>query len=135
MHNIYFDGSCLNNGQPGAKAGWGFLVKNNIGDIVYEAQGSVPGRQTNNRGEIMGLLMSIKWLRTSGVDAKLYGDSKYVVDCFNGLSQRRANKDLWKEVIEAVDGVKSQIVSLEYIPREDNSEADELAKIGANSIL
>lgn len=136
MHKIYFDGSCLDNGNPGARAGWGMVVKDNKDETVFQTQGPVPGKQTNNRGEIMGMYMSLEWLaKNKDIKACIYGDSEYVVNCINGHSMRRANKDLWSRVEEVIEKAEDQVVSVEHIYRDKNKEADKLAKVGANALI
>ena len=131
---IYTDGSCLNNGQPEASAGWAIVVN---GDIQDTASGKLPGeKQTNNRAELYALLEALRWVQNHpGVKASIYSDSKIAIDGMLGNSQRKANRDIWEQIEELCPKVAGQLTGVGHVDREDNKEADDLARKAANALL
>jgi ribonuclease HI len=131
---IYTDGSCLNNGQPDASAGWAVVIK---GDIETTLAGKLPGdRQTNNRAELFGLLKALEWVKEHPkTKAAIYSDSRIAIDGLLGDSQRKANRDIWVEIEQVCPAIANQLTQVQHIDREDNKEADELARKAANALL
>ena len=87
---IYTDGSCCPN--PG-KGGWGYIAvfKN------YDIYGN--GREqytTNNVMEMKAVIEALKEF-SGDFNFHIYSDSKYVINCAEGLWKRKANTELWKE--------------------------------------
>lgn len=130
--NIYTDGSCINNGTPDARAGWSYVVEGSS----HAKMGKLPGdNQTNNRAELYAFLEALKYVKTSGVPARLYSDSKVLVDGVLGNSQRKANRDIWEDIEGIIPDVADSIVAVEHISRDKNKKADALARKGANALL
>ncbi|MCY7866075.1 reverse transcriptase-like protein [Bacillus spizizenii] len=128
------DGSCLNNGQPDASAGWAVIIK---GDIETTLSGKLPGdKQTNNRAELYALLKALEWAKEHP-EAKIsiYSDSKIGIDGLLGDSQRKANRDIWMDIEHICPDVADQMVDVKHIDREENKEADELARKAANALI
>ena len=81
---IYTDGACSKNGQPGARASWAFYLPAH--ESLSKA-GCVPpdDLQSNQRGELMGLSEAVKAAETAfpvlETDLKLYTDSLYAKNC------------------------------------------------------
>lgn len=131
---IFVDGSCLNNGQPDASAGWAVIIK---GDIKKTIAGKLPGdKQTNNRAELYALLKALEWIKANP-EAKvgLYSDSKIAIDGLLGDSQRKANRDIWSQIESICPEVAGQIVDVKHVSRDENKEADELARRSANALI
>ena len=57
--NVYIDGSCVNNGKPNAKSGYGVFFKDSDPRNEY---GIVDGKQTNNTGELTAFIRAIEIL-------------------------------------------------------------------------
>ena len=74
MIDIYTDGACRGNPGPG---GYGVIVKQN-GDIKTFAQGY--RKTTNNRMELLAVIIALEALPEGGQIVTVYSDSKYVVD-------------------------------------------------------
>jgi len=131
---IYTDGSCLNNGQPDASAGWAVVIK---GDIKTTISGKLPGeKQTNNRAELFGLLKALEWVKNHPeAKAAIYSDSKIAIDGLLGDSQRKANRDIWVDIEQICPNIASQLIIVQHVDREENKEADELARKAANALL
>lgn len=131
---IFTDGSCLNNGQPDASAGWAVIIK---GDIETNLSGKLPGeKQTNNRAELYALLKALEWVQEHPeVKASIYSDSKIAIDGILGKSQRKANRDIWFEIEKICPLVAGQLTEVKNVERNQNREADELARRSANALL
>ncbi|KAG9126832.1 hypothetical protein FRC07_001784 [Ceratobasidium sp. 392] len=75
---VWTDGSCLDNGKPNARAAYGVYFGE--GDPRNEAK-RVPGVQTNNRGEILGVIRALEIVSESVSDLTIYTDSQYTIKC------------------------------------------------------
>jgi ribonuclease HI len=108
---VYCDGACQPN--PG-RGGWGFVVYLD-GKELHTQYGGAPAT-TNQRMELTGALMAIRWLTANAEDvpARLFSDSLYTV---KGCNEWRhawkrkgrlkapstlANLDLWLELDAAL---------------------------------
>lgn len=101
--NIYIDGSCINNGSPNAKAGYGVYFKPNDERNEYAR---VVGKQTNNTGELTAFIRAVEKMRDEVVNAQslaslvankinIYTDSEYVIKCAGAYGDKLAKND-WK---------------------------------------
>ena len=134
---IYTDGSSL--GNPG-KGGYGVVLKygNSIKKI---SQGYL--KTTNNRMELMAVIVALENLKSKQYTVDIYSDSKYVIDSitkgwlkswvvknFKG----KANVDLWKRFIKSSEGFK---VNYHWVKGHAghfyNEMCDQLAVAAANS--
>lgn len=106
----FTDGGCFNNGQKGARAGYGvFFGDNDIRNISEK----VSSKQTNNVGELMAILRALEILykdKKTKYNIELYTDSKYCLQIFerhnnkfNKLCQPWINK--WR--INNFKGIKN----------------------------
>lgn len=129
---LYFDGACLNNGYPNAKASYGWLLKDDLG-LLACGSGLVPQdiRHTNNVAEFMGLEQGLKAI----LDLKLRrefiicrGDSQLVINTFN-KKWRCSKTPHLKLMVERIRALLVRIFycKMEWIPREHNKEADLLS--------
>ncbi len=99
---IYTDGACSGNPGPG---GFGIVMK--YKDQRKEiSQGYI--RTTNNRMELLAIIVALECLKKDNSDVIVYSDSKYVVDSINlgwvhGWVKKgfkdKANPDLWKRFL------------------------------------
>ena len=100
---IYTDGAARGNPGPG---GFGIVLKSGS----YRKEISQGYRlTTNNRMELMGVIVGIEALKIEHCKVTIYTDSKYVVDSvekrwiFNWMKKDfkgKKNSDLWKRYIE-----------------------------------
>ncbi|MGI2257479.1 ribonuclease HI [Candidatus Cardinium hertigii] len=99
MIAIYTDGACRGNPGPG---GYGVIVKQNAAMKTF-AQGY--RKTTNNRMELLAVIIGLEALPQEGQTVTVYSDSKYVVDAIqkgwlkNWLKidfKSKKNPDLWK---------------------------------------
>ena len=138
---VFTDGCCLNNGsQTQSKAGigvyWGSSHTLNVSEPILN------GKKTNNTAELRAAIMAVQQVKEGNfADVVIKSDSQYVV---NGITSWREawernnwvtssgteveNKDLWLKLVELNAEVKPV---WQYVRREQNTEADRLAKEGA----
>ena len=99
MIEIYTDGAynlVLGHG------GWGAVVVENTQKHVFSG---MVKHTTSNRMEITAALEGI--LQTpQGAEVVVYTDSQYLFGCMAKGWQRRANRDLWEQLDEAVGHLK-----------------------------
>ena len=102
--HIYTDGAC--SGNPG-NGGYGIVME--WVDKPYKKEFSAGYRlTTNNRMELLAVIVAIEMLKTDNVDVTVYSDSKYVVDSVEkkwvfgwqkkGFKDKK-NVDLWKRFL------------------------------------
>jgi ribonuclease HI len=121
--HLYFDGA--SHGNPGPAAiGW-VLVS---GDGIVAEEGRRVGRETNNRAEYEALIAGLEATIDYGFDeVVIRGDSELIVRQVRG--EYDANDPALREcrvrVLELLGSFDSW--SIEHVPREINSRADELA--------
>ncbi len=109
---IYSDGGCINNPGPG---GYGVVIID--GGKRTELSGGFR-LTTNNRMELMGIIMGLKSLgRKSGRQVTVYTDSRYVIngitkgwarkwrnnDWMRDAKHRAENIDLWAILLDLCD--------------------------------
>jgi ribonuclease HI len=95
MIDVYIDGSCINNGYENAKAGYGVYFDTDDPRNEYDA---VVGKQTNNTGELTGLIRALEILEgdiKKGSIIHIYTDSEYVMKCMKSYCEKLSKND-WK---------------------------------------
>ncbi len=101
---VYTDGAC--SGNPG-KGGYGILMEW-VGK-PYKKEFSEGFRlTTNNRMELLAVIVALEQLKKEGIEVIVYSDSKYVVDSvekkwvFNWVKKGfkdKKNADLWRRFL------------------------------------
>ena len=102
--NIYTDGSSLGNPGPG---GYGIIME--WEEMGYTREFSDGFRlTTNNRMELLAVIIALEKLKKQPMEVMVYSDSKYVIDAiekkwvFNwkkkGFKDKK-NPDLWKRYL------------------------------------
>jgi ribonuclease HI len=138
--HLYPDGSCLDNGLPSAKGGWGLPVVID-GVVIEEHLGKLrDGRQTNNRAEMEAFLQALLWIDCHADIEKIihiHCDSEIVVNGITGAARRNANRDIWSQIEKLCERLlgKFTIDHEEGKTNEYNLLADKLAKQAANSLI
>ncbi|MCY4254376.1 MAG: ribonuclease HI [Flavobacteriaceae bacterium] len=104
---LYSDGGCINNPGPG---GCGVILQyqtENRTRSIELLQGYQ--RTTNNRMELMGVIMGLQKLNGHQPNVHVHTDSRYVVDAFEkkwvfGWEMKqfknRTNADLWQRLLK-----------------------------------
>ncbi len=103
--DLYTDGAC--SGNPG-KGGYGLILEWNGKNYKKEmSQGY--RRTTNNRMELLAVIVGLEVLKKDGLEVHVFSDSKYVVDAvekgwvFNWVKkgfQGKKNADLWRRFLQ-----------------------------------
>ena len=100
---IYTDGSAKGNPGPG---GYGIVLLSDEGHRKELAKGY--RKTTNNRMELLSVIVALEMLKSRPTDVLVYSDSKYVVDAvekkwvFNWEKKyfdKKKNVDLWKRFL------------------------------------
>jgi ribonuclease HI len=122
---LYVDGSC--SGNPG-EGGAGVVIKDEQGKtIIYRKE--YLGMVTNNKAEYRALILGLKEAHKLGIrEVEVNLDSELVVNQVNGTYRiRDAQLKTLEEEVKRLLGRYSRWV-VRYIPRENNWEADRLAR-------
>jgi cyclic pyranopterin phosphate synthase len=101
MIEIYTDGAYNPVLRQG---GWGVVIVENKQKRVFSG---VAKKTTSNRMEITAALEGV-WRTPKGAEVAVYTDSQYLFGCMTRGWQRRANRDLWEQLDEAVSQRKVQ---------------------------
>lgn len=133
MIEAWFDGACNNIGDN--RSGYGALVKAD-GVVIHRVHGCLGiGRDlSNNCAEYAGIIALFRLFIQSGItEAVIYGDSNLVVGQLTGRVKVKRGRYL--PFFEEARSLYKQLpaVRLQWIPREQNMEADELSQIGIQS--
>jgi len=134
---IYTDGSSRGNPGPG---GYGIVLK--WGDKVKEISQGYK-RTTNNRMELMGVIVALESLKTNIYPITIYTDSKYVVDSVEkrwldgwiktDFSGGKKNKDLWVRYYQVSRQFKIKFVWVKgHANNAMNNRCDVLATSAAD---
>ena len=136
MITINFDGLCYPK-NPGGAAAYGYAVYRD-GKPIWRGFGGVgEGRgMTNNVAEYEGLKAAAQWLIDEGIDEKIVikGDSELVIKQMKG--QYRVSSATSKKYVPVIRKMlEGKDVSFQWVPREENEEADGLSRMGYESYL
>ncbi len=129
---IHTDGSCETQTRLG---GWSAVLQ--CGEHQRALQGSAADT-TVNAMELTAVIEALKALKQTGSSVQLFTDSNYVVRGVNewlsdwlkrgwknARGEQIANLDLWQQLKALLD---QHTVTLTWIPRGQNAQADELAQ-------
>ena len=108
---IYTDGACANHQGDENIGGWGAILE--YGGHTKELYGGEVNT-TNNRMELTAVIEAFKALKRDGLEAQVFSDSSYVMNCFrdkwyvnwqknnwkNSKKQPVENRELWEELLE-----------------------------------
>jgi len=103
--NIYTDGAC--SGNPG-KGGYG-IVMEWVGKPYVKEFSEGYRKTTNNRMELLAVIVALEKIKKSNIEITVFSDSKYVVDSiekkwiFNWKRKGfvgKKNVDLWKRFLK-----------------------------------
>ena len=118
----YFDGA--SRGNPG-EAGAGALLMDEKGAVLWKCARPL-GVKTNNEAEYMALILLLEEVERRGVTARIFGDSSLVVNQATG--KWKIKEPRLKGLAErAAALLKATGSAIEWVPREQNSQADRLS--------
>lgn len=131
MITVYFDGLCYPR-NPCGVAAYGYLIYRD-GEPIHKGFGAVgEGKgMTNNVAEYEGLKAAVQWLKDNGIKEKIVikGDSQLVIKQMKGEWQvNSATSKKYVPVIKKL--MEGMDVSLLWVAREENEEADKLSRVG-----
>lgn len=136
MINIYTDGAAQGNPGPG---GYGTILKYG----KHEKELSEGFRlTTNNRMELLAVIVGLEEIKKEGLPITIYSDSKYVVDSvekgwiWNWQKKpdfaKKANPDLWQRYIPLHLKFKPKFVWIKgHAGHPENERCDQLAVAAA----
>ena len=102
--HIYTDGACSGNPGPG---GYG-IVMEWVGKTYVKEFSEGYKKTTNNRMELLAVIVALEKIKTDKVEITVFSDSKYVVNAVEkkwllGWQKKQFNKvknpDLWKRFL------------------------------------
>ena len=133
MVHLYTDGAC--SGNPG-KGGYGLILEW-VGKPYRKEFSEGYRLTTNNRMELMAVIIGLEKLINPGTEIKIFSDSKYVVDAVqkNWLFawekksfKDKKNGDLWKRFLKSYRKHKVSFVWVKgHNNHPQNERCDELA--------
>ncbi|KAI9511942.1 ribonuclease H-like domain-containing protein [Russula earlei] len=144
---VYTDGACSGNGQSGSVAGigvwWGSNDTRNLSERC-------PGRQTNNRAELIAIIRALETTPMSSVPLVIKSDSEYAIKCFTdwlpiwrrknfitsqGTPVKNVKLIMYMDALFSTRGRTGQEVRIEHVRGHagevGNEGADALAVHGA----
>lgn len=134
---IYTDGSALGNPGPG---GYGIVLLSG----PHRREMSAGYRHTtNNRMELLAVIVALETLKFEGLDVTIYSDSKYVVDAVTkgwvhgwvkkGFAGKK-NADLWQRFLRIYPKHRVKFVWVKgHNNNPGNERCDQLATAAARS--
>jgi probable phosphoglycerate mutase len=123
----FFDGGARSNPGP---AGYGVYIVDDAGTVLAELHGSL-GIATNNIAEYHGLIAALQWAVENNVATlTVKGDSLLIIEQMRGnyKVKNEGLKPLYlkaRMLVMQIGGVR-----FEYVPREQNKDADRLSNVG-----
>lgn len=132
---LYTDGGARDN--PG-EAGCGFVIIEGLpgAEKILKKCGKYLGQATNNQAEYMGVIEGLRWINKNlphNNQITIYMDSNLVVQQLNGVFKVKTAhlKSLWTDAHNLLKKFIS--FKIEHIPRDENSQADELANLAMDN--
>ena len=136
--NIYTDGAAKGNPGPG---GYGIVLSFNGKEREISEGFELT---TNNRMELLAVIVALKALKTAMYPVTIYTDSKYVSEAINQgwLSswikknfKGKKNEDLWKMLVPLLKKYNPKFVWIKgHAGHPQNERCDRLAVDASNSI-
>ena len=128
--SVYFDG-LTEPKNPGGYGTYGFVVKVD-GEVVKKGKGFIGKGAgiTNNVCEYIALLRALEFVKEhfpNTEEVRCYGDSLLVINQMRGVWRVRSEnlRELHKRASEIATSLAA---NFEWIPREENAEADALSR-------
>jgi ribonuclease HI len=128
---IYTDGACSGNPGPG---GYGIVMKYKDQRKEFSEGFKLT---TNNRMELLSVILGLEKIKKMGCEVIVYSDSKYVIDTITkgwvfGWVKKdfkdKKNKDLWLRYLQSHSRLKLKFVWVKgHAGHAENERCDELA--------
>lgn len=141
MIELYSDGAAIGNPGPG---GFGIVLKfkNHRKELSAGFKYT-----TNNRMELLGVIVGLEAIKKNKLKVKIYSDSKYVIDSINlkwvfkwqkNGFKNKANQDLWQRFLKVHILNQHEFIWVKgHANNAENNRCDELALAAAkkNNLL
>lgn len=126
---LYADGG--SRGNPG-QAAFGAVISEG-GKVIVELSERI-GIATNNVAEYSGLIAGLRAINRLDSEAQVLVrmDSKLIVEQMSG-NWKIKNPEMRKMAIQARDAHSPELISYEWIPRELNTDADDLVNLALDT--
>ncbi|EFK56550.1 ribonuclease HI [Sphingobacterium spiritivorum] len=142
MIELYTDGASSGNPGPG---GYGTILRTRYsgeneafkGKLIEKTFSEGFRRTTNNRMELMAVIIGLEALKSPQQQVTIYSDSKYVIDAIDkkwvyGWIQKgfqgKKNKDLWIRLMKSYKLHQVRLVWVKgHAGHPDNERCDQLA--------
>jgi len=128
---LYTDGAAKGNPGPG---GYGIVLK--YKNFRKEISGGF-NHTTNNRMELLAVIIGLESITQKDLLVKIYSDSKYVIDSINlkwvfrwqkNGFKNKANPDLWQRLLKCYNIKKHELIWVKgHADNIENNRCDELA--------
>ena len=135
---VYTDGSAKGNPGPG---GYGIVLLSDEGHRKEVAKGY--RKTTNNRMELLSVIVALEMLKARRMDVVVFSDSKYVVDAvekkwvFNWEKKyfdKKKNVDLWKRFLVVYRQHNVKFIWVKgHASNVENERCDKLAVAAAEA--
>ena len=117
--------------NPGGIACFAFIIKDGI-NTIHSGYGLAADDSTNNVAEYTGLIRALEWLLANKYENEniiIKGDSQLVIRQIKRKFKVRAPNiiPLYRKVMSLIS--KFNNIQLEWIPRDQNEEADRLSNL------
>jgi ribonuclease HI len=132
---LFTDGAASGNPGPG---GYGIVLKYQRHRKEISAGFR---RTTNNRMELLAVIVGLETISDKQLRVKVYSDSKYVVDAINQRwlhrwqrtgFEKKANVDLWLRFLRIYNPDRHQFVWVKgHADNKENNRCDELAVLAS----
>jgi len=140
---VWIDGAC-EPVNPGGTATYGLVIKQKHDTLLRQGQAIGSGKEmSNNVAEYSGLIALLVWYkaekRTDSV--QIYSDSDLLVKQMTGLYRAKKGKKrglyypYYEQAVALINEIGRSRLHFEWIPREENTEADELSKEALSSLV
>jgi ribonuclease HI len=128
---LKFDGGAQPN--PGI-GGWGYVLYDDSGYKMDENSGAAGSYVTNNQAEYSGLIAGLEAAKRHGIRRlEVQGDSELIINQMTGVY--RVTSDKMRPLHAEAKELQSRFIRVDFghIPREENEEADALARLAIDS--
>ncbi len=135
--HIYTDGACSGNPGPG---GYG-IVMEWVGKPYVKEYSEGYLKTTNNRMELLAVIVALEKIKFDNLEIAVYSDSKYVTEAVNqdwiaAWKRRRfanvKNPDLWRRFIKLYNEYKPKMIWIKaHNNHPQNERCDRLAVIAS----
>nr|QBK84996.1 MAG: ribonuclease H [Pithovirus LCDPAC02] len=129
---IYVDGCCVKNYSyeircSGRRIGVGIYIESEAGEHILNISKEIiySGSKSGNRAEMYAMIEAMKNTYKWVENLTIYTDSSYIISGLEGNYQDNKNQDLWKDIEFFLN---EKYYKIQWIPREHNETATELAK-------